>query len=53
MKRIDSWFFAFRWGMNDKTDLHILVWRASPPYNVHVGFVIHTNNEMKKSTFNS
>ena len=26
--RIDSWFFSFRWGMNEKkkNDVHILVW---------------------------
>ena len=25
--RIDCWFFSFHWGMNDKSDVHI-VWRA-------------------------
>ena len=52
-------------GMNEKTDVHI-VWRAQgycmaggagvglrPPYNVHVGFFIHTSTKRKKSTFNS
>ena len=43
--------------MNDKTDVHILVWRLRPPYNVHVnvhvGFVIYTSTKRKKSTFNS
>ena len=35
-------------GMNEKTDVHISVWRA-PPYNVHVGFFIHTSRKRKKN----
>ena len=47
--RIDTWFFSFRWGMNEKNDVHILL---RPPYNVHVGFVIHTSTKRKKKKIN-
>ena len=49
--RIESWFWSFNAGMNGITDAHIFVWRMRtflyggllrPPYNVHVGYSIHT-----------
>ena len=34
--------------MNEKTDVHMFVWRLRPPYNVHVGFFYSYLEETKK-----
>ena len=51
--RIESWFFTFPWGMNGMTNVHILYVGLRPPYNVRVGYSIHTSRKRKKSTINS
>ena len=50
--KIESWFWSFNEGFSGKTDAHIFVW-IRPPYNVRVGYSIHTFIKRPKSTFSS
>ena len=46
-------FFSFRWGMNEKTDVHI-VWRVARHTKMCTSVIfIHTSTKRKKSTVNS